>query len=106
MAGKHWYYPSTTVGCRIEIDGLCSDELTCLRSEVTCPSCLAQLAADKEICGACKLGPEPDASTRPLHSCDPALVYMTDEWPATSDDELNYVLRFALGSRIPTGLRS
>ena len=47
---KHWYYPSAIIGCRIEIDELCSDELTCLRSEVTCPSCLAQLVADKEIC--------------------------------------------------------
>jgi hypothetical protein len=97
---KHWYYPSAIIGCRIEIDELCSDELTCLRSEVTCPSCLAQLVADKEICDTCKLGPPGP------HSCDPALVYVTDDWPATADDELNFVLRFALSSRIPHGLRS
>ncbi len=105
MAHKHWYYPSARVGCRIEIDELCSEELTCLRSEVTCPSCLAQLHADKEICTACRIGPPgPAASTSPPHSCDPALVYVTTDWP--SSDELNYVLRFALGSRIPSGLRS
>jgi hypothetical protein len=99
---KHWYYASAIVGCRIEIDDLCSDELTCLRSEVTCPSCLAQLAADKEICAACRLG----FAARSPHSCDPALVYVTNEWPSPSEDELNYVLRFALGPRFPTGLRS
>lgn len=76
MVDKHWYYPSAIIGCRIEIDGLLSEELTCLRSEVTCPACIAQITADKTICEACKLGaPEAVAADRtPPHVCDPALA--------------------------------
>jgi hypothetical protein len=76
MADKHWYYPSTIIGCGLSIDGLTADELACLRSTVTCPSCIARIRADKEICQACKLGaPEVVPSYEaPPHVCDPALA--------------------------------
>jgi hypothetical protein len=73
---KHWYYPSAIIGCGLTIDELLSEELTCLRSKVTCPACIAQLQADKAICEACKLGaPEAVVVDRaPPHVCDPALA--------------------------------
>ena len=76
MTAKHWYYPSAIIGCGAKMEGLLSEELTCLRSEVTCSGCLAQILADKEICEACKLGaPEVVAANlAPPHVCDPALA--------------------------------
>lgn len=65
---KHWYYPSTVVGCGLTISDLRAHELTCLRSEVTCPKCLARLEADKKICSACARG----AYFGNYHACDPA----------------------------------
>lgn len=70
---KHWLYPSTIIGCGLSIDDLWSDELTALRSEVTCPACLERIAADKAICTACLRGaPEvvPNEIEHP-HVCDP-----------------------------------
>jgi hypothetical protein len=80
MTFVHWYYPSALVGCggdlledRLELR---SSELTCLRGEVTCPSCLEQLRKDKESCEACRLGaPEQmPAHLAPRHICDPAIA--------------------------------
>lgn len=45
---RHWLYPSMTVGCGLNMDDLRVAELTCLRGEVTCAGCLAQLRADQE----------------------------------------------------------
>jgi len=45
---RHWFYPSSVIGCGLNIDDLHAEELTCLRHEVTCSGCLAQLRADQE----------------------------------------------------------
>jgi hypothetical protein len=45
---RHWFYPSSAIGCGLNIDDLTADKLTCLRHEVTCSGCLAQLRADQE----------------------------------------------------------
>lgn len=45
---RHWFYPSSAIGCGLNIDDLHSKELTCWRPEVTCSGCLAQLRADQE----------------------------------------------------------
>ena len=74
MSRKHWIYPSTIVGCGLDADNLCSDELTCLRSEVTCQRCVARLSSDKERCQACKLGALESVRLALGHVCDPALV--------------------------------
>jgi hypothetical protein len=72
---KHWCYPSAIIGCRQDISSLRGDEITFLRSQVTCPACLRQLRADEEICEACKLGAPEAISTKmvPPHVCDPEL---------------------------------
>ena len=44
----HWFYPSSVIGCGLNMDDLSPKELTCLRHEVTCSGCLAQLRADQE----------------------------------------------------------
>jgi hypothetical protein len=77
----HWYYPSAIIGCGLHIEDLRCYELACLRSEVTCPACLAQLSADRKICTACQIGaPEKmSAHLAPLHVCDPARVKPADE---------------------------
>ncbi len=36
----HWLYPSSHVGCRIDVEFLSNDKMTCDRKEVTCPACL------------------------------------------------------------------
>ena len=74
MADKHWYYPSIIIGCGIDEEGLRAEEMTCVRSEVTCPGCIAQILADKKICGACALGAARfTVDPPPPHVCDPAL---------------------------------
>lgn len=72
---KHWCYPSSIIGCGLDTYSLDVEEHAFLRSEVTCPTCLAQLRADKEICAACRLGaPEIiPVSLAPPHVCDPEL---------------------------------
>lgn len=45
---RHWFYPSSVIGCGLNIDNLPAEELTCSRHEVTCAGCLAQLRADQE----------------------------------------------------------
>jgi hypothetical protein len=47
-AARHWFYPNSAVGCGLSIDDLPAEKLTCLRHEVTCAGCLAQLRADQE----------------------------------------------------------
>lgn len=76
MADKHWYYPSSIIGCGIKIDVFSSEELTCLRSEVTCLGCVAQILVDKKICEACQLGAPEGVAVHlaPPHVCDPALA--------------------------------
>ena len=74
MALKHWYYPSLISGCGIEIDALPSEEKACLRSEVSCPKCLAQIRADMEICTACKWTAAGAPYIPSPHVCDPALA--------------------------------
>lgn len=71
---RHWFYPSAVIGCGLRIDDLCTVELACLHSEVTCPSCLAQLQVDRTICEACRLGSPESVSAHlaPPHVCDPA----------------------------------
>jgi hypothetical protein len=69
-AVRHWYYPSSIIGCGLCIDDLCSSELACLRSEVTCLGCLAQLQADRKICEACRLGAPESGHPAPPHVCD------------------------------------
>jgi hypothetical protein len=73
----HWIYPSCFLGCGDRLDArdeLTAAELTCLRSEVTCPRCLEQLREDVAICRACRLGaPERvPIHLAPPHTCDPA----------------------------------
>jgi hypothetical protein len=73
----HWFYPSTAVGCGGKLDERMefrANELTCLRSKVTCPRCLEQLRKDAAICQACRLGvPEHvPVYLAPAHVCDPA----------------------------------
>jgi len=45
---RHWFYPNCAIGCGLNIDGLRANELSCVRHEVTCSGCLAQLHADQE----------------------------------------------------------
>jgi hypothetical protein len=45
---RHWFYPSSVIGCGLNIDDLHAEELSCLRHEVTCSGCLAKLRADQE----------------------------------------------------------
>jgi hypothetical protein len=72
----HWFYPSAIIGCGLCIDDLPAARLTCLRSEVTCPGCLARLRSDRETCQACRLGSpeEVGADLAPPHVCDPMLA--------------------------------
>jgi len=88
---KHWYYPSSTIGCGLSIDDLSANELTCVRGEVTCPRCIERVSADKVTCEACRLG---QTKTARPHVCDPAVVYVTKDWPYDAF-EINVVLHYA-----------
>lgn len=45
---RHWFNPDSVIGCGLNIYDLSAEELTCLRGEVTCAGCLAQLRAEQE----------------------------------------------------------
>lgn len=56
---RHWFYPSSVIGCGLNMDDLPAKELTCLRHEVTCSGCLARLRADHEKADATASNEQP-----------------------------------------------